>query len=137
MESQQVQLTRIHYVDEIPEEVERLFRKSATSFSHAIGDPLIELTNLLEQKNYVVFLEKLHVFREQLGRADMLLQDCDGIIKSYVSLVTQDDNQQQEKQQSPSAPNMDFESLLGNMKDQAEKLQNLQNNLEKNNVQEG
>ena len=133
MERQQVQLTRMHFVDEIPEEVERLFRKSATSFSHAIGDPLIELTNLLEQRNYIVFLEKLFEFREQLARADLLLEDCNGIIKSYISLTTQDS----EQTQPDMSQNIDFESLMGNMQEQSKKVKDLQEKLRNSNVQEG
>jgi hypothetical protein len=138
MEKQQVQLTRMHFVDEIPEEVERLFRKSASSFSHSLGEPLIELTNLLEQKNYIVFLEKLYDFREQLGRADMLLEDCTGIIKSFISITTQSQeaNHKQDAQHN-SADNIDIEALMQSMKEQAQKAQDLQKNLEKNNVQEG
>ena len=139
MEKQQVQLTRMHFVDEIPEEVERLFRKSASSFSHSMGEPLIELTNLLEQKNYIVFLEKLVQFREQLGRADMLLEDCNGIIKSYINITTQEktEHNTESSPQPHHMPDIDLQSLLGNMQEQAEKLQDLQKNLEKDNVQEG
>mgnify|MGYP003141635868 CR=1 FL=1 len=138
-EQQQVELTRVHFVDEIPEEVERLFRKSASSFSYSMGEPLIELTNLLEQKNYIVFLEKLYNFREQLGRADMLLQDCDGIVRSYISLTTQEktENTSQSSPHSHPTPDIDFESLLGNMQEQAQKLQGLKEKMENKNVQEG
>ena len=144
MEKQQVQLTRMHFVDEIPEEVERLFRKSASLFSHSMGEPLIELTNLLEQKNYIVFLEKLIDFREQLGRADLLLEDCHGIIKSYISITTQQGQEPGQQKQPPLPQNLpsqdvDLESLFGNMQAQAEKLQGLKESLEKSkkNVQEG
>ena len=58
MEKQRVQLNRMVFVDEIPEEVERIFRKSATLLS-SMDEPLIELTNLLEQKNHNLFLQKL------------------------------------------------------------------------------
>ena len=138
MEKQQVQLTRMHFVDEIPEEVERLFRKSASSFSHSMGEPLIELTNLLEQKNYTVFLEKLYQFREQLGRADMLLEDCTGIVRSFISITTQP--QQAESKQDAGHHidnNIDIESLMQNMQDQAQKAQELQKKMGIDNVQEG
>lgn len=130
MEKQQVQLTRTVFVDEIPEEVERIFRRSASSFSHSIGEPLIELTNLLEQKNYTVFLEKLREFREGLGRADMLLEDCNGIVRSYVSITSQPENQhQQEQGHHPNPQQQDLEKLLGNMGNALGKAEELQSKL--------
>ena len=129
MEKQQVQLTRMVFVDEIPEEVERLFRKSASSFSHSISEPLIELTNLLEQKNYTLFLEKLKEFREGLAKADLLLEDCDGIVKSYVSLTTQNNKEQRElvdhgpQLAESDGQDIDIQALVKNMQAQAENMQ--------------
>lgn len=129
MEKQQVQLTRMVFVEEIPEEVERLFRKSASSFSHSISEPLIELTSLLEQKNYTLFLEKLKEFREDLAKADLLLEDCNGIVKSYVSLTTQDSKAQHEANNhnpeltATGDQDVDVQALIKNMQAQAENLQ--------------
>ena len=139
MEKQQVQLTRMHFVDEIPEEVERLFRKSAISFSHCMEEPLIELTNLIEQKNYVVFLDKLNSFREKLARADMLLEDCNGIIRNYIAITTQPqaDEQSHPEKANQGSDNVDIEALMQNMQEQAKKAQELQKQMGTNNVQEG
>ena len=128
---QQVQLSRTVFVEEIPEEVERIFRRSASSFSHTVGEPLIELTNLLEQKNYTVFLEKLQEFRESLGRADMLLEDCNGIVRSYVSIVSQP-AQPQQPQHSHGQP--DLEKMLGNMENTLKNANNLKDRLGEDNV---
>ena len=144
MEKQQVQLNRMVFVDEIPEEVERIFRKSASSFSHSMGDPLIELTNLLEQKNYTVFLEKLSDFRTQLGVADMLLEDCNGIVKSYIAITTQDETGQATQNKNPTnhskplGSDIDIDALMQNMQEQAKKAQALQDSLIRGqDVQEG
>ena len=133
MERQQVQLTRMVFVDEIPDEVERIFRKSASSFSFVIGDPLIELTNLLDQKNYTLFLEKLQDFREELAKADLLLEDCNGIVKSYLSIKSKD---QHVDQHTPVAnpQHVDMESLLQNIKEQASKAEELKKRLGEDNV---
>ncbi len=145
MEKQQVQMTRLHFVDEIPEEVERLFRKSASSLSHYMGEPLIELTNLLEQRNYIVFLEKLQQFRERLARADLLLEDCKGIVRNYINITTQPQQPQQPQQSRQPQPahthppeaDVDFTEMINNMQAQAKKAQDLKTKLENPNVQEG
>ena len=138
MYNQQIQLNRVFFVEEIPEEIERLFRKSASSLSHSFGEPLMELTTLLEQKNYVVFLEKLHQFRESLGRADMILQDCDGIVRNYINITTQPQaDQQSHDNQEHGKPNPELEAILSSLQSKADEAQAMRQNLEKNNVQEG
>jgi hypothetical protein len=115
-----------------------LFRKSASSLAHSFGDPLIELTTLLEQKNYVVFLEKLHQFRESLGRADMLLQDCDGIIRNYINITTQPQAEQQSHDtQGHGKPNPELEAILSSLQNKAEEAQTMREKMENKNVQEG
>lgn len=139
MEKQRVQLNRMVFVDEIPEEVERIFRKSATLLS-SMDEPLIELTNLLEQKNHNLFLQKLKEFREQLARADLMFEDCNGITKSYVDISTQEQTDhppyQQEDhshQQAPSAgmgnQEIDIQELMKNMEQQAQRAKDLQKSL--------
>ena len=115
-----------------------LFNYNPIFFSYPFGE------YSLEQKNYIVFLEKLIDFREQLGRADLLLEDCHGIIKSYISITTQQGQEPGQQKQPPLPQNLpsqdvDLESLFGNMQAQAEKLQGLKESLEKSkkNVQEG
>jgi hypothetical protein len=138
MYNQQIQLNRVFFVEEVPEEIERLFRKSASSLAHSFGDPLIELTTLLEQKNYVVFLEKLHQFRESLGRADMLLQDCDGIIRNYINITTQPQAEQQSHDtQGHGKPNPELEAILSSLQNKAEEAQTMREKMENKNVQEG
>ncbi len=136
MEKQQVQMTRLHFVDEIPEEVERLFRKSASSLSHYMGEPLIELTNLLEQRNYIVFLERLQQFRERLARADLLLEDCNGIVRNYINITTQPQQPEPAHTHPPEA-DVDFTEMINNMQAQAKKAQDLKTKLENPNAQEG
>ena len=138
MQNQQIQLNRVFFVEEIPEEIERLFRKSASSLAHSSSEPLMELTSLLEQKNYVVFLEKLHQFRESLGRADMLLQDCDGIVRNYINITTQPQIEQQSHDAlGHGKPNPELEAILSGLQSKAEEAQAMREKMENKNVQEG
>ena len=134
MEKQQVQLSRMVFVDEIPDEVERIFRRSASSLAHTLGDPLLELNELLEKKNYTVFLEKLREFREELARADMLLEDCDGITRSYVSIVSGAGHDQEAKQDTANFQQQDLEKILGNMGETLNKAEELKKRLGEDNV---
>lgn len=131
MEKQQVQLTRMVFAEEIPEEVERIFHRSAKSFAHSMGEPIVELSNLLAQKNYIVFLEKLQEFREDLGRADMLLEDCNGIVRSYISMVN-NSGQQEPVQQNTQQE--DLEKILGDMNNTLNKAEELKSKLGGDNV---
>jgi hypothetical protein len=137
MEKQQVQLNRMVFVDEIPEEVERIFRKSATLLS-SMDEPLMELTNLLEQKNHNLFLHKLKEFREQLARADLLFEDCNGITKSYVQISNQEhtdhpnQHQQAHNHQTPmgmDGQDVDIQELIKSMQEQTQRAQDLKNSL--------
>ena len=141
MEKQQVQLTRMIFADEIPQEVERLFRRVAVTLSHETEEPLIELTNLLEQQNYTAFLQKSSEFKDELVKALMLLQDCSGILTNFIHIKTQPEQQHQQHQHDHhhdhEKQQAELKALMESMGTHAQKTQSLKSNLESMDVQEG
>ena len=61
----------------------------------------------------------------------MLLEDCNGIVRSYVSILSQP-TQPQQAQHGDSQP--DLEKMLGNMESTLKNANDLKNRLGENNV---
>ena len=140
MEKQQVQLNRMVYIEEIPEEIERIFRRSMVMLTDVAGDPTIELLNILESKNYTLFIDKVHSLREYLSQIDSKLQDCYGISSSYVQLITNKHHTPEANSNTATDNRMENEELqliLENMQEQFKKAEDLREKLGNNDVQEG
>ena len=141
MSKQQVQLTRMVFADEIPSEVKRLLDLSLVSFSDNVKKYSEELTQLLEDENYLAFLERLLEFRMELMKADSLLEDCNGITKSYISILLDLEEEKNTKAANSHSHTHPHEhphphehseeaALLENMKEQLSKAEQLKESLE-------
>tara|TARA_R100000008_G_C3481497_1_gene114090 strand:+ start:171 stop:578 length:408 start_codon:yes stop_codon:yes gene_type:complete len=131
---QQVQLTRMVFMDDIPQEVGVLLSRFEKLLPHVSQNVAVDLNQYLEEKNYIGLLDSIADIRKQLFYMDNLLQDCDGVVKSYVQLLLSESDL---TEQPTNTPDEGQQALLDGMHETLKNAQQIQDRLGNNNVQEG
>ena len=131
---QQVQLTRMVFMDDIPQEVSVLLSRFDKLLPHVNQNEAVDRNQYLEEKNYIGLLDSIADIRRQLFYMDNLLQDCDGVVKSYVQLLLSEADSADT--QTPP-PDEDQQALLNGMNETLKNAQEMQSRLGGLDVQEG
>ena len=131
---QQVQLTRMVFMDDIPQEVMVLLSRFEKLLPHVDQNVAAKMNQYLEDKNYIGLLDSIADIRKQLFYMDNLLQDCDGVVKSYVQLLLSSDDP---TGQESHTLDENQQNLLNGMSETLKNAQGIQSRLEGLDVQEG